>query len=111
MYVCVCVYSYVDGHLCCFHILTIANNVTMNIGIHVFFFHLFLLVGGYLLYSIVVGFAIHWHESAMDLHVIPHPDPPSHLALHPIPLGLPSAPGLGTCLMHPTWAGDLFYPR
>ena len=35
---------------------------------------------------------------------IPHPDPPSHLPLHPIPLGLPSAPGLSTCLMHPTWA-------
>ena len=33
---------------------------------------------------------------------IPHPDPPSHLPLHLIPLGLPSAPGLGTCLMHPT---------
>ena len=39
---------------------------------------------------------------------IPHPDPPSHLPLHPIPLGLPSAPGPSTCLMHPTWAGDLF---
>ena len=24
---------------------------------------------------------------------VPHPDPPSHLPLHPIPLGLPSAPG------------------
>ena len=42
---------------------------------------------------------------------IPHPDPPSHLPLYPIPLSLPSAPGLSTCLMHPTWAGDLFYPR
>ena len=42
---------------------------------------------------------------------IPHPDPPSHLPLHPIPLGLPSAPGPSTCLMHPTWAGDLFHPR
>ena len=33
---------------------------------------------------------------------IPHPDTPSHLPLHPIPLGLPSAPGLSTllCLMH-----------
>ena len=40
---------------------------------------------------------------------IPHPDPPSHLPLHPIPLGLPSAPGPSTCLMHPTWAGDLFH--
>ena len=42
---------------------------------------------------------------------IPHPDPPSHLPLHPIPLGLPSAPGSSTCLMNPTWAGDLFHPR
>ena len=42
---------------------------------------------------------------------IPHPDPPSHLPLSPIPLGLPSAPGLSTCLMHPTWAGDLFHYR
>ena len=40
---------------------------------------------------------------------IPHPDPPSHLPLYPIPLGLPSAPGPSTCLMHPTWAGDLFH--
>ena len=42
---------------------------------------------------------------------IPHPDPPSHLPLHPLPLGLPSAPGPSTCLMHLTWAGDLFHPR
>ena len=41
---------------------------------------------------------------------IPHPDPPSHLPLHPVPLGLPSAPGPSACLMHPTLAGDLFVP-
>ena len=35
------------------------------------FFHLLLLVGGQPLYNIVVGFVIHWHESAMDLHVFP----------------------------------------
>ena len=28
---------------------------------------------------------------------------------HPTPLGLPSAPGPSACLMHPTWAGDLFH--
>ena len=39
---------------------------------------------------------------------VPHPDPPSHLPLHPIPLGLPSAPGPSACLVHPTWVGDLF---
>ena len=33
---------------------------------------------------------------------IPHPDPLSRLPLYPLPLGLPSAPGPSTCLMHPT---------
>ena len=42
---------------------------------------------------------------------VPHLNPPSHLPLHPFPLGFPSAPGPSTCLMHPTWAGDLFHPR
>ena len=42
---------------------------------------------------------------------IPHPYSPSHLPLYPIPLGLPSAPGPSTCLMHRTWAGDLFHYR
>ena len=41
---------------------------------------------------------------------IPHPNPPSHLPLHPIPLGLPSAPATSTRLMHPIWAGNLFHP-
>ena len=42
----------------------------------IFFFHLFLLVAGYLLYNTVVVFVIHWHESAMDLHVFLIPIPP-----------------------------------
>ena len=42
---------------------------------------------------------------------VPHPDPPSHLPLHRLPLGFPSAPGPSACLMHPTWAGDLLHPR
>ena len=42
---------------------------------------------------------------------VPYPDPHSHLPLHPLPLGLPSAPGPSACLMHPTWAGDLFHTR
>ena len=41
---------------------------------------------------------------------VPHPDTLSHLPPHPIPLDLPSAPALSPCLMHPTWAGDLFHP-
>ena len=40
---------------------------------------------------------------------VPHPEPPSHLPPHLIPLGHPSAPALSTCLMHQTWTGDLFH--
>ena len=55
-------------------------------------------------------YSVFCHTLTWISHVftcIPHPDPPSHLPLHPIPLGLPSAPGPSTCLMHPAWAGDL----
>ena len=52
------------------------------------YIYLFILTGGYLLYSIVVVFAIHWHESAMGVHVSPVPNPPSHLLPHPIQTAL-----------------------
>ena len=38
---------------------------------------------------------------------VPHPEPPSHLPPHHIPLGHPSAPALSTCFMHHTWTGDV----
>ena len=47
-----------------------------------------------LLYSIVLVFAIHSHESAMGVPVSPHSEIPSHLSPHPIPLDCPRAPAL-----------------
>ena len=40
---------------------------------------------------------------------VPHPEPPSHLPPHAIPLGHPSASALSPCLLHPSWTGDLFH--
>ena len=40
------------------------------------FFNLFILIGGQLLYNIVVVFAIHWPESAMGVHLFPILNPP-----------------------------------
>ena len=37
-------------------------------------------------------FATHWHKSAMGIQVSKRPKPPSHLPLHPIPLGCPRVP-------------------
>ena len=41
-----------------------------------FLINVFILIGGQLLYNIVVGFSIHWHESAMGAHVSPILNPP-----------------------------------
>ena len=42
--------------------------------------------------------ALHWHESAMDVCVSHHPELPSHLHPHPIPLGCPRRPALSVLL-------------
>ena len=48
------------------------------------------------LYNIVLVFAIHWHRICHGCTCVPHPEPPSHLPPHPIPLGHPSAPAPST---------------
>ena len=65
----------------------------------------------FIIFFICSGFCHTLKWNSHGFTCVPHPDPPSHLPLHPLPLGLPGAPGLSTCLMHPTWAGDLFNPR
>ena len=66
------------------------------------FFFIFFICGGFC-------HTLKWNSQGFTC--VPHPNPPSHLPIHPFPLGFPSAPGPNTCLMHPTWAGDLFHPR
>ena len=59
MCLCVCVYhiflnqSFVDGHLCCFHVLGLVNSAAMNIGVHVFF--QIMVFSGYLPRSGIAG--------------------------------------------------------
>ena len=65
----------------------------------------------YLFIFICSGFCHTLKWNSHGFTCVPHPDAPSHLPLHPLPLGFPSAPGPSACLMHPTWAGDPFHPR
>ena len=54
-----------------------------------FFKFLFLL---YFTLQYCIGFAIHWHESAMGVHEFPNMNPLSHLLPHIISLDHPCAP-------------------
>ena len=45
-------------------------------------------------------FVTHQHESATGIHVSPHPEAPSHILPHPIPLCCPRALASGVLSMH-----------
>ena len=88
------------------------DNLEWNVGEIFFLFFPFIFISWRLTtlqYCSGVCHTLTWISHGFTC--IPHPDPPSHLPLYLIPLGLPSAPGPSTCLMHPTGAADLFHPR
>ena len=49
------IYSSVDGHLDCFHVLPIVNSAVMNIGVHVSFQITVFVFSGYIPRSEIVG--------------------------------------------------------
>ena len=73
-----------------------ATNSPLYIYISSFFFF-FLVLFIYLFYFTILYWFCHtltWIHHGCTR--VPHPEPPSHLSPHPIPLGHPSAPALST---------------
>ena len=96
--------------LCRYHPVS-KRNQTKHKGKEVIIFFSFIFLSWRLIalqycFTIMYCHTLTWISHGVTC--ISHPDPPSHLPLYPIPLGLPSAPGPSTWLMHPTWAGDMF---
>ena len=75
----VCMYRCEHIHICVFNMISIKFFYFPFLKIN-----LFILIGGLLLYNILVGFAIHWHESALGVHMSPI------LNLPPTSLPIPS---------------------
>ena len=95
----------------CLMLAVMAYDRYVAICIHFFFFSFISISWRLITLQYCSGFCHTLTWISHGLTCIPHPNLPSHLPLHLIPLGLPNAPGLSACLMHPAWAGDLFHPR
>ena len=84
--------------------LPLATDTMGASKIHVFFFgggqfgSAFLIFFLFIYFTLqyCIGFGIHEHESATGVTRVPHPEPPSQLPPHTIPLGHPSAPAPST---------------
>ena len=73
----------------------------------IFLIYLLILIGGKLLYNILVIFDIHWHESTM-VYMCPFPNfPPTALPILYLWV-VPVHQLWGPCSKHRTWTGCLF---
>ena len=61
--------------------------LTLSFYLNLFFIIIFIII---IFYCSGFCHTLKWHSHGFTC--VPHPDPPSHLPLHPIPLGLPSVP-------------------
>ena len=75
-------------------------------GAHIFFFNFIYFNWRLLTLQYCSGFAIHWHESSMGVHVFLILSPPPTSLPVPSFWGIPVNQPQASCILHQTWTGN-----
>ena len=98
--------TFLKGH---FYLWFLSASLRIFMVKILFFFFSVLFIYLFIYFTILYWFChtLTWiHHRCM---YVSHPELPSHLLSHPIPVGHPSVPAGAPYLMHQTWTGDSFH--